>query len=37
MKTELKALGRIIRFFAEVFGLIAIGYFAIIGLWAVFA
>lgn len=34
--TELKALWKIIKLFASVFGGIAFGWFAIVGLWAIF-
>lgn len=37
MKSELKALWQIIKFFGSIFGLIAFGWVAIVGLWAVFA
>lgn len=36
MKTELKALFRIIKFFAEVVALLAFGWIVIIASWAIF-
>lgn len=36
MRTELKALLRITKFFAEVVGLLALGWIVIVASWAVF-
>lgn len=37
MKSELKALWQITKFFGSVFGLLAFAWLVIVGLWAVFA
>lgn len=36
MKSEAKALFRIVRFFAEVGAILALGWIVIVSLWAVF-
>ena len=36
MRTELKALWQILKFFGSVFGLIAFGWVAIVSSWAIF-
>jgi hypothetical protein len=36
LKTELKALFKIVRFFAQVFGLMALTWITAVSLWAIF-